>query len=120
MRLIDADALDEKLDVLMVRFAALGRRKVAEDYNFVRTVLLTAPTIEVPRWIPVTERLPEKEGRYLVIMKSGTQSVQWFYKLDHFAFDTYEDTTRYFGNVALHHRITHWMPLPDAPKDGDA
>ena len=45
-RYIDADALDEKLDELMKRYAAQGRKQVAEDYNFVRTVLLTAPTIE--------------------------------------------------------------------------
>ena len=45
MRLIDADALDEKLDALMKRYAAQGRKQVAEDYNFVRTVLMTAPTI---------------------------------------------------------------------------
>ena len=44
-RLIDANALDEKLEILKVRFKALGRNTVAEDYNFVQTVLLTAPTV---------------------------------------------------------------------------
>lgn len=46
MRLIDADALDNKLETLMLRYQALGRNQVAEDYNFVRTVLLTAPTVD--------------------------------------------------------------------------
>lgn len=45
-RLIDANALDEKLDTLMIRYKALGRDLVVEDYNFVRTVLLTAPTVD--------------------------------------------------------------------------
>ena len=45
-RLIDANALDEKLETLKVRFKALGRDAVVDDYNFVQTVLLTAPTID--------------------------------------------------------------------------
>ena len=111
MRLIDADALDEKLDVLMVRYAALGRKSVAEDYNFVRTVLLTAPTIEVPHWIPVEERLPEKGGYYLVHHKHGLISQRLYY----------EGQGELFVNVK-HDPVTHWMPLPDAPmkEDGNA
>ena len=46
MRLIDADALDSKLDALAKRYAEQGRFEVAEDYSFVQTVLLTAPAIE--------------------------------------------------------------------------
>lgn len=58
MRLIDADALDNELEALKVRFKALGRDNVVDDYNFVQTVLLTAPTIEAApvvhgRWIPI-------------------------------------------------------------------
>lgn len=45
MRLIDADALDARLDVLMTRCVCLCKRAAAEDYNFVRTVLETAPTV---------------------------------------------------------------------------
>lgn len=46
MRLIDADALSEKIEALMNRYAAQGRTEVAEDYNFVLTVLMTAETID--------------------------------------------------------------------------
>jgi hypothetical protein len=45
-RLIDANALDEKLEILKVRFKAQGRNSVVEDYNFVQTVLMTAPTVD--------------------------------------------------------------------------
>lgn len=107
MRLIDADSLDEKLDVLMVRYAALGRRKVAEDYNFVRTVLLTAPTIEVPRWIPVAERLPTEEDANndgFVLALNGHKIYNLWHKSD------FEEHPEWF---------VHWMSLPDAPKDGE-
>ena len=46
MRLIDADALSEKIEALMNRYATQGRTEVAEDYNFVLTVLMTAETID--------------------------------------------------------------------------
>lgn len=52
MRPIDADALDNKLDELMKRYAAQGRKAVAEDYNFVRTVLMTAPTLTLDDIVP--------------------------------------------------------------------
>lgn len=45
-RLIDANALDKKLEVIKIRFKAQGRDTVAEDYNFVQTVLSTAPTVD--------------------------------------------------------------------------
>ena len=55
-RLIDANALDNQLSELMIRFHTMGRDKVVEDYNFVRTVLETAPTVDAVevvhgRWI---------------------------------------------------------------------
>ena len=60
MRLIDAEALEEKIENLITRFKALGRKQVAEDYNFVLTVLSTAPTIEAKpivhaHWKPFIE-----------------------------------------------------------------
>jgi hypothetical protein len=45
-RLIDANALDNQLSELMIRFHTMGRDKVVEDYNFVRTVLETALTVD--------------------------------------------------------------------------
>ena len=55
-RLIDANALDEKVGKLAERYAAQGRMVVAEDYNFIRTVLMTAPTVDAVevvhgRWV---------------------------------------------------------------------
>ena len=46
MRLIDADALDLRLEALMKRYMSLGRQGVAEDYNFVRTVISVEETID--------------------------------------------------------------------------
>ena len=66
MRLIDAEALEEKIENLITRFKALGRKQVAEDYNFVLTVLSTAPTIEAKpvvhaHWVTDFDFDPEEE-----------------------------------------------------------
>nr|DAI28622.1 MAG TPA: hypothetical protein [Caudoviricetes sp.] len=39
MRLINLDALSERLETLAVRYTALGNAKVAEDYKFILRIL---------------------------------------------------------------------------------
>ena len=52
-----------------------------------------------PHWIPVEEELPKKDGKYL------------FYDevLGH-------EVSIYYDGVTLVPSITHWMPLPPAPR----
>ena len=54
------------------------------------------------RWIPVTERLPEKEGQYIC----------WFDHGGYMAFDTFRD-----GGWMTKAHIAAWMPLPEPPKE---
>ena len=60
--------------------------------------------MEEPRWIPVTERLPEKDTR-VIVCASLPEGV-------HSDF-IYED-----GHWFVSTGVTHWMPLPEPPKDG--
>ena len=79
------------------------------------------------KWIPVTERLPEEGGIYLVVVKL---KYDWE---DEYEIDTdvarycpYDDPNAYIdkrwdtfidwdeGQQYLH--VTHWMPMPEAPK----
>lgn len=62
MRLIDADALDEKLDALAKKYAEQGRFEAAKDYSFVQTVLLCAPTVKAYTAHEVAEILAEEYG----------------------------------------------------------
>ena len=67
------------------------------------------------RWIPVTERLPEpKFARewYLVALESGCVKSLAYEK---------EGRTDNLFRPGWHETaspVTHWMPLPDAPKEG--
>lgn len=56
-------------------------------------------------WISVDERLPEKNVRVLVYIKSSRSYTR---------FDTDRLDDR--GFVRWFNDVTHWMPLPEAPK----
>ena len=59
------------------------------------------------KWIPVTERLPEKNTAVIVSDDNGIV-FQALYAYD--GWDLWE------GNEVF---ITHWMPLPPPPKEGE-
>lgn len=78
-------------------------------------------------WIPVTERLPEKDGDYLVFKRShfgGWCRVASFAK-DGAEVDEYDlggcenvwyDYDSEYGYISFD-SVTHWMPLPEPPKE---
>ena len=69
---------------------------------------------EKQRWIPVTERLPERDVQVLGWYKDNPFSQ---YRPEVVAWNgngwVFVYAHRYVANV------THWMPLPKAPEDGD-
>ena len=71
---------------------------------------LIANGVTVQKWIPVTERLPEKSDYYLAFTDNGIISVLPF-SLQYRAFNAFDgDGTEHFIPC------THWMPLPQPPK----
>lgn len=60
---------------------------------------------DAQRWRKVSEELPEDDKPYLVYLEGG------FYDVDTCDVDT--KVWRYRTTV------THWMPLPSAPKEGE-
>ena len=75
--------------------------------------------VTVQKWIPVTERLPEfQKGnvqKYLTIQEGFISNkpiynVLWFGKKGWYRYDSE------YGDVWVKD-VTHWMPLPQAPKE---
>ena len=62
--------------------------------------------VSVPRWIPVTERLPEVGGYLVSILGVSTDCairtpLGWML----------------YGETSPTARVTHWMPLPPSPQE---
>lgn len=63
------------------------------------------------QWIPVTERLPENE-EVLCINDYSFYMVGWLHCDDVGNYICESDSENMFD-------VTHWMPLPEPPKDGE-
>ena len=65
-------------------------------------------------WISVDERLPDKFGKYLTYIKSHYSSY-----VDILYYDSNQSAWYFFDNEwgdCEVNDVTHWMPLPEAPK----
>lgn len=88
-----------------------------------------ATSDEIKRWIPVTERLPDADGDYLVYKVAyghGWCEVYGFAKdarkVNKYDFyDRWENVWYDYDNeygYVTHDSVTHWMPLPEPPNCG--
>lgn len=68
------------------------------------------------KWIPVTERLPEEEGWYLVYTTPNREhkSINKAMFCKGYAWSNGEPYWRGAGGHWAN--VTHWMPLPEPPK----
>ena len=71
---------------------------------------LTPEEVTVSRWIPVTERLPEDDATVLTY-KNGIVEVQKYEKRRNGWI-----CKGWFWSLA---NVTHWMPLPEPPKEAN-
>lgn len=126
MRLIDLDHYAKHL--ADVQLSCEGDLWYGIELAF--EALYNEPTIEVPTWIPVTERLPHKEWEarregtdYYAVLVSKTM---YTHINGHWAKEQIVEKSWYDGegfidlaNIDISLSITHWMPLPTPPKDGE-
>ena len=77
-----------------------------------RCIYCLDKTTTVAEWVSVKDRLPEKSGCYLAITTAGNRSVLDYsnkYKM----FNCFDD----IEPKGLEIEVTHWMPLPELPKE---
>lgn len=70
------------------------------------------------KWIPVTERLPELGKKVLVFAYGNDTLTARMQKRTENGYPVFE-CNGFFLEMAKLGRITHWMPLPQPPKDGE-
>ena len=71
--------------------------------------IITMAAEEKPRWIPVTERLPEVRTWVLCFCRANSFDV----------FRMTEEGHWQYGNRSIYMKgyVTHWMQLPEPPKE---
>ena len=127
MRLIDADALIKQIEKNICEPC----KKRKEDYNGVRCRacqygdemddIYDAPTIETQKWIPCSERLPEKNGRCLATRGLSAAGGIWnrVYICNYSdLMGLKKDKVFWQGNVGKSdfeelEDVIAWMPLPE-------
>ena len=62
--------------------------------------------VTVQNWIPVSERLPEKDGIYMT-----------FNKKKEYGFHFFQMGKSMWPAIWEEDQVTHWMPLPEPPKE---
>ena len=72
------------------------------------TCSISHEELSKPRWIPVAERLPEKRKWVLCKCQANIVDVLRFENAE-----WYHDPT----HVYMYEFVTHWMPLPEPPKE---
>ena len=113
-RLRDAAKMSEALAVLLPHSEGSATAKLFNE---------AADAIEElskPRWIPVTERLPE--DREMVI---GYTPCDGFMFVGYHVTSIYHDRDFSYWNIVtamrstrkMMKKVTHWMPLPEPPKE---
>ena len=69
------------------------------------------------KWVPVSERLPEKMGRYLCRYVFG-ENVEYPFEQVLYYYTALEKP-RFQNEGSLGLRVTHWVPLPEEPEEDD-
>ena len=68
-------------------------------------------------WIPVTERLPDRMMQCVCRYVFGDNEEYPFYQV--LWYFTVEKTPHFQNEGSIGLRVTHWMPLPEKPKESE-
>jgi hypothetical protein len=71
-------------------------------------------TMTESRWIPVSERLPDTFGTFIVAVRIPTRKRTYSDSADFDPFTKKWTPSLYWGKGM---NVTHWMPLPEPPKE---
>lgn len=74
-------------------------------------------------WISVKDRLPDKDGKYMVWYKGESCICEFDAESQTFGY-TYDDYDEMYSHLVcwdddMHKDVTHWRPLPEPPESAE-
>lgn len=121
----------EKLIELLDGIQSHGWRRIETDHSITLAVVenkaiaehLIANGVTIQRWIPVTERLPEEVLEESWDEKPHTASALVLVAVRddcdrRFVSDDITFDGKWCNYPSPDFEVTHWMPLPEPPKEG--
>ena len=78
---------------------------------------LIANGVTVNEWISVEEKLPDTDDNVLVICNGEYKNIRFINAYDLAAYDSDEDEWILDSYPEAVVTVTHWMPLPQPPKE---
>lgn len=76
---------------------------------------LLANGVTIQKWIPVSERLPDKMGQYVCQYVFGENTDHPFFQVLWYFTNSENPHFQHEGSMGL--TVTHWIPLPEPPKE---
>ena len=107
-RLIDADTMLEYLNLMYDKQNDSDEPFNCAVLGAINYIKHKAPTIEMPKWIPCSERLPSEDGWYLIAL-----AFEWGIEYEA---GRWEDGMWWNPNS---HVNVAWMPLPQPYEETD-
>ena len=107
MRMIDADRMLSQLRPITYDMEQ-NAVTIADMSNIMRDWVRCQPTIPAPQWISVKDRLPHNADEVLIYFSDGIVISGDYFDAVGFIPEHFYD-----GNG----KISHWMPLPEPPKE---
>lgn len=87
-----------------------------EELIWAMAYYVTTTYREQPRWIPVTERLPEDDEMVLAVVDAKTDMITFVGAVEPAVWRPEEGWILEAFPEAQVERVTHWMPIPEAPE----
>lgn len=100
----------QRADSYTTHLAHGGKSDPAEEVDLC-ALEMAISALEQTKWIPVTERLPEDSGMYIVTANDG--------HAHRVTFVIWQKRNKIWNltGARSYWRVTHWMPLPEPPKE---
>ena len=114
MRMIDADELIRNLEGIISDYTSNGIYPEKFGVDDFIDVVKAMPTLPAPQWIRVEDEKPDIGQYVLVYHKDGNMQCAQCSRSGYDDRDLWGLDYYYEGQK----EITHWMPLPEPPKEG--